>query len=130
MTGSRLRWTVLIIRFDPTVGHEQGGERRALVVSREPVHRSGRAVVCPITAARSEVRYPGDVPIPAGQAGQTKDGIILCHQLRTVSLERVKLSGGGGGGVVGRVDDPAIKRQVRQALVTHLGLDIPLDEDD
>ena len=128
MTGSRLRWAVLIIRFDPTVGHEQGGERRALVVSREPVHRSGLAVVCPITAARSEVRYPGDVPIPAGQAGQTKDGIILCHQLRTISLERVQLT--GGGGVVGRVDDPAIKQQVRRALVTHLGLDIPLDEDD
>jgi mRNA-degrading endonuclease toxin of MazEF toxin-antitoxin module len=128
VTGLRLRWTVVIVGFDPTVGHEQGGERRALVVTREPVHRSGLAAVCPITAARSEVRYPGDVRIPAGQAGQTKDGIILCHQLRTISLERVKLS--GGSGLVGRVEDPVIRYQVRQALLVHLGLDIPLEEDD
>jgi mRNA-degrading endonuclease toxin of MazEF toxin-antitoxin module len=44
--------------------------------------------VCPITAARSVPRYPNEVAIPIGEAGQTRAGVILCHQVRTISLLR------------------------------------------
>ena len=114
-----LRWSVLIFDLDPVTGHEQAGERRALVVSYEPFHRSGLATVCPITAARSEPRYPGDVPIRAGEAGQTRDGVILTSQVRTVSLRRVRSE------PVGVVQDPHVRRAVRASLAHHLGLDIP-----
>ncbi|MGH2488399.1 MAG: type II toxin-antitoxin system PemK/MazF family toxin, partial [Candidatus Limnocylindria bacterium] len=73
--GGPLRWASVIVDLNPVVGHEQAGRRRALVVSYEPFHRSGLLTVCPITAARSELRYPGDVAIPRGEAGQTRDGI-------------------------------------------------------
>jgi mRNA interferase MazF len=116
---SPLRWSVVVIDLDPVEGHEQAGQRRALVVSYEPFHRSGLATVCPITAARSEARYPGDVPIPAGEAGQTLDAVIVASQVRTVSMRRVR------GSPVGAVTDPRIRRRVRQALAHHLGLDIP-----
>ena len=114
-----LRWAVVRVTFDPATGHEQGGTRRALVVSYEPFHRSGLATVCPITAARTETRYPGEVAIPAGAAGQTRDGVILCQQLRTIALERLVEPPDG------RVADPALRRAVRAALAHHLGLDIP-----
>ena len=114
-----LRWSVVIVDLDPVQGHEQAGERRALVVSYEPFHRSGLATVCPITAARSEARYPGDIPIRAGEAGQTRDGVILVSQVRTVSLRRVRSA------PIGVVQDPALRRAVRGALAHHLGLDIP-----
>ncbi len=114
-----LRWSVVIVDLDPVTGHEQAGERRALVVSYEPFHRSGLATVCPITAARSEARYPGDVPIPAGEAGQTRDAVILTSQVRTVSLRRVRSE------PIGAVQDPRIRRAVRASLAHHLGLDIP-----
>jgi mRNA-degrading endonuclease toxin of MazEF toxin-antitoxin module len=78
LTGP-LRWSVVIVDLDPVVGHEQAGARRALVVSYEPFHRSGLATICPVTAARSEPRYPGDVAIPAGEAGQTRDGAMAHH---------------------------------------------------
>lgn len=113
-----LRWAVVIVDLDPTEGHEQAGRRRALVVSYEPFHRSGLATVCPITASRSEARYPGDVPIPAGEAGQTRDGVILASQVRTISLRRVAAT-------LGTVADPTLRRSVRAALAHHLGLDIP-----
>jgi mRNA interferase MazF len=116
---SPLRWSVVVVDLDPVAGHEQAGQRRALVVSYEPFHRSGLATVCPITAARSEARYPGDVPIPAGEAGQTLDAVIVASQVRTVSMRRVR------GSPVGAVTDPRIRRRVRQALAHHLGLDIP-----
>ncbi len=118
LTGP-LRWSVVIVDLDPVEGHEQAGERRALVVSYEPFHRSGLATVCPITSARSEPRYPGDVRIPAGEAGQTRDGVILSSQVRTISLRRVRSA------PLGVVEDPAVRRSVRAALAHHLGLDIP-----
>jgi mRNA-degrading endonuclease toxin of MazEF toxin-antitoxin module len=116
---SPLRWSVIIVDLDPTEGHEQAGQWRALVVSYEPFHRSGLATVCPITAARSEARYPGDVPIPHGEAGQTRDAVIMASQVRTISLRRMI------GAPLGVVTDSRIRREVRQALAHHLGLDIP-----
>jgi mRNA-degrading endonuclease toxin of MazEF toxin-antitoxin module len=118
LTGP-LRRSVVIVDLDPAQGHEQAGERCAVVVSYEPFQRSGLATVCPITAARTEPRYPGDVPIRAGEAGQTRDGVILSSRVRTISLRRVRSA------PIGVVQDPAVRRAVRAALAHHLGLDIP-----
>jgi mRNA interferase MazF len=120
-----LRWSVVIVAFDPVVGHEQAGQRRALVVSYEPVHRSGMATVCPITSRPP--KYPGEVAIPAGHAGQTVDGLVLVHQVRTIDLRRVAAFEVGGQPQV--VTDPGIRRSVRRALAHHLGLDIPAAAD-
>lgn len=120
-----LRWAVQVVDLEPVVGHEQGGERRCLVVSYEPFHRSDRATICPITAARGEVRYPNEVPIPVGEAGQTKPGVILIHQVRTISLERAMHAWRRSGGRLAYVTDPRIRRQVRQALGRQFGLDLP-----
>ena len=116
-----LRWAVVIVNLDPTVGHEQAGQWRALVVSYEAYHASGMAAVCPISARTA--RYPGEVVIRDGHAGQTKDGVILCHQIRTIDLSRVTAFE-----LAGRqqyVTDPEVRRQVRSALTRHFGLDIP-----
>jgi mRNA-degrading endonuclease toxin of MazEF toxin-antitoxin module len=107
-----LRWSVVIV--DP-----EHARRRALVVSYEPFHRSGLLTVCPITSARAEERYPGDVAVPAGVAGQTKPGIVICSQLRTISRRRVRSA------PIGHITDARIRRRVRAALAHHLGLDIP-----
>jgi len=114
-----LRWGVVVVALDPAEGHEQAGTRRALVVSYEPFHRSGLMTVCPLTAARTGARYPGDVAIRVGEAGQTKPGVILCSQVRTISMRRLR------GAPVGFLTDPHLRRQVRRALAHHLGLDIP-----
>lgn len=119
------RWGIVLIDLDPTVGHEQAGTRRALVVSREPFHRSGMATICPISARRP--RYPVEVAIPAGEAGQTLDAAILCHQVRTIDLRRVTALRIGGRERV--VTDPSIRASVRRAIARHLGLDLPAELD-
>jgi mRNA-degrading endonuclease toxin of MazEF toxin-antitoxin module len=121
----QLRWAVVIVDLDPTEGHEQAGQRRALVVSYEAFHRSGLLTVCPITAARERPRYPGEVAIPAGEGGQTKDGIILCAQVRTISVRRIRAAGILPDGGIAYVADWRIRSAVRAALRHHLGLDIP-----
>lgn len=114
---------MVIVDLDPTTGHEQAGRRRALVVSYEPFHRSGLLTVCPITAARAEERYPGDVALAPGVAGQTKGGVVICSQLRTISRRRVRSA------PIGHVTDGGLRRRVRAALAHHLGLDIPATVD-
>jgi mRNA-degrading endonuclease toxin of MazEF toxin-antitoxin module len=114
-----LRWAIVLVDLEPVQGHEQGGTRRVLVVSYEPFHRSGLMTVCPISAARQTSHYPGDVPIAAGEAGQTKAGVIVCAQPRTVSTARVR------GRVLGVVRDTPTRTAVRKSLAHHLGLDIP-----
>jgi mRNA-degrading endonuclease toxin of MazEF toxin-antitoxin module len=116
----RLRWAVLLLDLDPVQGHEQGGDRRGLVVSYEPLHAAGMIAVCPVTAARTDPIRPGEVPIPVGEAGQTRPGLILCHQVRTVSILRVR-----PGSPIRHLTDPDIRAQVREALAVHLGLDVP-----
>lgn len=116
-----MRWGVVLIDFDPTIGHEQSGVRRALIVSRNPFHRSGMATVCPISARQP--RYPAEVAIPAGHAGQSLDAVILCHQIRTIDLHRVSAFEVGGRHQV--VTDPIIRASVRVALARQLGLDLP-----
>ncbi len=125
MTLPPLRWAIVIVDLDPVEGHEQSGTRRVLVVSTEPFHRSGMMTICPITAARSDARYPGEVAIGAGHAGQTKDALILCQQVRTISMRRIKASEVAAGGGVRYVTEPAIRAAVRDALSHQLGLDIP-----
>jgi mRNA-degrading endonuclease toxin of MazEF toxin-antitoxin module len=115
------RWSVVILDLDPSVKHEQAGQRRALVVSYGPFHRSGMATVCPITTRLP--KYPGEVEIPEGHAGQTLDGVILVHQVRTIDLRRVIAF--AVGGVAQQLTDPTIRREVRRALAHHLGLDVP-----
>ena len=116
-----LRWAVLITNLDPVRGHEQGGTRRVLVVSYEAFHRSASLTVCPITAARGVERYPNEVALPVGEAGQTRACVILCHQVRTISLLRVP----GVPSPVGYLGDPSLREHVRVARARHLGLDIP-----
>lgn len=125
MTFAPLRWSIVIVDLDPSVGHEQQDRRRALVVSYEPFHRSGLVTVCPITTRAA--RYPGEVLIPKGHAGQTKDGLILVHQVRTIDAQRVTAF--EIGGTRQYVTDHSVRRAVRAGLAHHLGLDIPAAAD-
>jgi mRNA-degrading endonuclease toxin of MazEF toxin-antitoxin module len=120
-----LRWSVVIVDFDPVVGHEQAGHCRALVVSYEPFHRSGMAAVCPITSRAA--KYLGEIPIPGGHAGQALDGLVLVHQIRTIDLRRVTAF--EVGGQPQSVTNPQLRRSIRRALAHHLGLDVPAEAD-
>ena len=74
------RGDVVWINFSPTEGHEQAGQRPALVLSPSSYNaRSGLMLCCPIT---SKVKpYPFVVPIFASPAVA---GVALADQLRTL----------------------------------------------
>lgn len=69
--------------LDPQVGHEQAGQRPALVLSHMGYNaKTGLAVVCPMT--RQAKGYPFEVSVPGTSGG----GVILADQIKTVDWRR------------------------------------------
>ncbi len=67
----------ITLNFDPQAGHEQAGNRPALVLSEAAYNAIGMTVVCPIT---TKVKgYPFEVAIPTGHP---VSGVILSDQIR------------------------------------------------
>ena len=88
-----------------------------LVVSNEAFNQAtGLLTVVPLTSRKPGRRlYPSEVLLPAGAAGQRVDSIALCHQIRTISVQRALST-------LGRLVDPDLREQVAAALLEHLEL--------
>ena len=73
-----------------TIGHEQAGQRPVLVLSINLfADKLGLAVVIPGTdAANWKGTYQNAVLVPKSVSGLTLDTIFLCHQIRTLSVQR------------------------------------------
>jgi mRNA interferase MazF len=74
------RGHIVWLRFNPQAGHEQSGDRPAVVISpRQYNRRVGLALVCPVT---SKVKgYPFEVVLPHGLRAQ---GAILSDQIKSL----------------------------------------------
>ncbi len=70
------------ISFDPQAGHEQMGNRPALVVSHEGFNQKmGFAFVCPIS--NTQRKNPFYVVIPEGEV---VTGVIMTDQMRSLDF--------------------------------------------
>lgn len=112
---NRYQWAMVDVDLNPIVGSEQGGRRPVLVVSNEPFNRAMPILtVLPLTSTQRRL-YPSEVPLPKGAAGQPLNSIVMAHQIRTISKQRV-------AGLVGYLTDPSLRQEVQQALRDHLDL--------
>ncbi|WP_170181652.1 type II toxin-antitoxin system PemK/MazF family toxin [Haloactinospora alba] len=94
---------------EPT-GPEQGFYRPAVIISVDPFHRSGLAVILPITSTRRPV--PTSIEVTG--AGLDHTSYIQVDQIRTVSQKRLARQ-------LGRVDEVTML-QTERALMRLLGL--------
>lgn len=111
------RLGIFLADLNPVIGSEQKGKRPMLVVSDE-VFNSVMPVVTilPITSLKKGRRiYPNEVLLPRGAAGLSADSVILAHQIRTISKQRL-------GKSLGFVSDPVIQESIAQAMRIHLNL--------
>lgn len=78
------RGDVIRVDFDPVIGHEQGGQRPALVLSADDYNRVvGLAIVVPITLqARG---YPFEVSVPHGHKVR---GVILADHVKCIDWRK------------------------------------------
>jgi mRNA interferase MazF len=110
-----LQWAVVEADLDPVRGSEQRGLRPVLIVSNEEFNRAiPNVTVLPLTSTQRR-RYPSEVLLPRGSAGQPLDSLIMAHQIRTISRQRLRR-------VLGYLEDAALRQAVREALKVHLDL--------
>ena len=78
------------VNLEPVKGHEQGGRRPCLIVSVDEFNRIPHGLVwaVPIT---SNVRFKHAFTVAAkpGDGGLKVESMILSHQLRTISTDRL-----------------------------------------
>ena len=73
--------TIIIVSFDPALGHEQKKTRPALVVSSNEFNsRCNMTWLCPISHADD---FPLHINLPQGLK---TDGKILCDQIKSMDL--------------------------------------------
>jgi mRNA interferase MazF len=81
------RGCVYWVDFEPVRGSEQGKKRPALVIQNNLGNlTSTTTIVIPITSQVPSKSYPMHVVLTL----EGKSAVILCEQIRTVSLDRVE----------------------------------------
>lgn len=109
------RGDVAWVRFDPTQGPEQGGERPALVLSPHFINeRAPLVVVAPITSRKTERIYAFEATIEPPEGGLTQRSKVLLLHLRGIDKRRII-------GRSGAVSDETMQR-VEAALKIATGL--------
>lgn len=82
------RGEVWLVDLNPTRGHEQAGQRPALVVS-EDILNDGPADLCIVIPITSRLRpIPSQIRIPRLEGGLEKESAALCEAVRSISKNR------------------------------------------
>ena len=113
----QLRWSIVYVYLDPAVGHERAGNRPALVVSDEPFNEAMEVVtVLPVTSRKpGRSIYPNEVLLSPVESGLEEESIVLAHQIRTISRQRIKRR-------AGRITSPVLQEACLEAMRIHIGM--------
>jgi len=108
------RGEVWWVDLEPVKGREQGGRRPCLVVSEDEFNRLPHGLVwtVPVTS-NTRLRHAFAVAVRPPDGGLKAESLILCHQLRTVSTERLAKR---AGSIPGEIFD-----EVKNRLALVLG---------
>jgi len=115
-----LRWKIFTANLNPIIGSEQKGIRPVLVISDDDYSVSMPLLtILPITSLKLGRKvYPNEVLIEkhySMKTGLIKDSLILAHQIRTISKNRLLDH-------IGSIEDIEIQEIINDALRIHLNL--------
>lgn len=114
------KWKIFTADLNPVKGSEQKGIRPVVVISDDDYSFSMPLVtILPITSLKPGRKiYPNEVLIEKDEnknTGLSIDSIIMAHQIRTVSKNRLIRN-------IGSIDSMEIMEEVNEALRIHLNL--------
>jgi mRNA interferase MazF len=117
--GAVRRWDVFWADLQPSVGSEQGGERRpVVVVSNDGFNAAMNTVtVLPLTKLEGKRRkpYAFEVLLPPGMLDKNLTSIVMPHQIRTISKIRLIEA-------MGRVEGQSLREEIEDRLLEHLDI--------
>lgn len=109
------RGDIVLADLEPVKGSEQGKTRPCLIIQNDVGNMASPTTIIAAITSKTEKEYPFTVLVLAGEGNLTKDSLILCNQLRTVSVNH---------GLVKKLGSlkPATMKKVDEAIKTSLGL--------
>ena len=115
-----MKWKIYKAELNPVKGSEQKGTRPVLIISDDAYSTVMPLVtILPLTSSKpGRIIYPNEVLIRMenrAKTGPLSDSIILAHQIRTISKNRLK-------DLLGGIDDLAVQEKINEALRIHLNL--------
>ncbi len=123
--GAIHQWELFRADLDPSVGREQGGESRpVLVVSNNGFNHAFDVVtVLPLTKEAGKKRkiFPFEVRLPANTAGNDLDSVIMPQQIRTISKSRLLAP-------IGVLTDATLRTEVEDRILDHLGISLESEQ--
>ncbi|MFZ4615760.1 MAG: type II toxin-antitoxin system PemK/MazF family toxin [Rectinemataceae bacterium] len=107
-----LRGEIRKANLDPTIGHEQSGNRPVLILSKEIFNqRSGTVIAVALTSQEPKAGFP--LTLEVESKGLSKRSWIKISQIRTLAVERI-------GAKIASLDD-RILDQVLEGLDEIIG---------
>lgn len=117
--GPVKRWELYWADLDPSVGSEQGGERRpVLVVSNDGFNRAYELVtIVSLTKLEGKQRkvYPFEVLLPPQVVGTGYGSIVMPQQVRTISKKRLLER-------IGVLADESKQEEIENRLMEHFDI--------
>lgn len=115
-----MKWKIYKADLNPVTGSEQKGTRPVLIISDDAYSTVMPLVtILPLTSLKpGRIIYPNEVLIRMenqAKTGLLSDPIILAHQIRTISKNRLK-------DLLGGIDDLVVQEKINEALRIHLNL--------
>lgn len=112
------KWHIYWVSLDPVTGSEQSGTRPVLVISNDAVNEVlPVATILPISSVKiGSYIYPTEVFLPKDKSSLPKDSVIMIHQIKTISKERILNQ-------IGSINDENIKNAINDAMKNYFELD-------
>ena len=76
--------------LDPTVGHEQSGQRPVLVISPNEFNQSSLKLVIVLPVTTNPRPLPSHFPILPPEGGLKRPSMVLCEAIRSISHDRLE----------------------------------------
>jgi len=111
------QWGIFWADLNPTKGSEQAGIRPVLVISAEEANEILPVVtVVSMTGLKPGRKiYPIEVLISSEESGISKDSIVMAHQIRAISKDRL-------GEKIGVVESDGTRESIKSAIKVYLDI--------
>ena len=111
------QWKIFWVSLDPVKGSEQGGKRPVLVISSDEINQSLPVVgILSMTSFKVTRKiYPTELLLKAEETGLDRDSIVMAHQVRVISKERI-------GEECGKIQSDELKEKVKTVIRKYLDI--------
>lgn len=112
------QWGIFWADLNPIKGSEQAGTRPVLVISSEEANEVLPVVtILAVTSLKPGRKvYPIEVRLNKSDSQLSKDSIVMAHQIRAISKERI-------GEQCGIIEMEEIRESIRKAVKLYLDMD-------